>query len=99
MLLGLPFLLFPVYHFWVPYMFNCCSFWHNGATYKAGVKPLSVSKGLSAFTQEYGESINLLPTIHAKDPVFVDLTNIILTVAVVLAYAFSLMAFIWPRWD
>lgn len=100
LLLGVPFLAFPLYHFWFPYLFDCCSFWHlNNGTYRAEGKASTLKKSYALFTKEYGSSINLLPTLHDKNPIFVDITNIVLTVVVLLAFYFSLKALIWPQWD
>lgn len=39
-----------------------------------------------------------MPLLHGS-PFFVDLTNIVLTILVVLAYYYSIKAFIWPYGD
>jgi hypothetical protein len=51
---------------------------------------------LKAWAKEYQSSIRVMPLLH-DTPFFVDLGNILLTILVVLAYYYSLRAFVWPR--
>jgi hypothetical protein len=102
---GLPYLAMILYHWWIPYLFGCCGFWYHGASY-AGLRTNSTSlakrllktptQALKLFQAEYQSSINLLPTIHKASPLFVDLTNIVLTFLVVAAVYYSLKGIIRP---
>jgi len=89
-LLGLPFLVFLLYHWWMPFLLGY-GFWYNGASYVPSLRVQSVEKAIKLFTKEWGSSVNILPRLHSSD-LFVDLTHITLTILVVLALYFSVRA-------
>ncbi|ELR25328.1 uncharacterized protein ACA1_291060 [Acanthamoeba castellanii str. Neff] len=106
LLLGLPFVWWVLYHCWVPYLFDCNSLWHHGGSYrhfdfksmawKSGVDYAKPKVMLRAWAKEYRDSIRVVPLLH-DSPFFVDLGSMLLTALLVLAYYYSLKAFVWPR--
>merc|ERR1711879_36682 len=106
LLLGLPFVWWVLYHCWVPYLFDCNSLWHHGGSYrhfdfksmawKTGIDYAKPKVMLKAWAKEYRDSIRVVPLLH-DSPFFVDLGSMLLTALLVLAYYYSLKAFVWPR--
>lgn len=69
---------------------------HQGMHWKPDVDYPTPSRMMKAWAREYRDSIRIMPLLH-DSPFFVDLTNVMLTILVVLAYYYSLKALIWPQ--
>jgi len=81
---GLPYLLGPLYNFWIPWIFGCCGFWYHGAG-----QNLSVEEGLRKFQHDFKVNHRILPLIEGH-PIFVDTEHTLLTVLVIVAWILSL---------
>jgi hypothetical protein len=64
--------------------------------WKSGVDYAKPKVMLRAWAKEYRDSIRVVPLLH-DSPFFVDLGSMLLTTLLVLAYYYSLKAFVWPR--
>lgn len=64
--------------------------------WKSGVDYAKPKVMLRAWAKEYRDSIRVVPLLH-DSPFFVDLGSMLLTALLVLAYYYSLKAFVWPR--